>query len=382
VEEIYSFLRSSSLFPHKPKNSSSPPPSSLSSSSSPLPPYVFRTPHQFLIVSAANDAYVRSEMLQNFLCSLSLLPYADFLISRLVFLPLDSDTGTYVHNHYPLITSFDSSKYWHVDEGFLRTSSGATPSYFSYVIRKAIFLLKILETQNSDFLWTDSDLIWKQDPLPFFLGNGGEGEEEGGGCDFFFTDGVRWHIDFLKHLDPRVNAGFYYARNTENTKLLFRTWVTLLLEIQHKKGADKEQTTLNQVFAILLAKNQLQFHYPVDGPYPSTHIPGMVTICFLPMVEFPKWEELDDSQGKVVIAHANVVQKSSKDEELKRLGFWRLQGDGSCPEMEKLGRAKRDRERKERERKERERIDKERIERERLERERLEREKERKRERE
>ena len=97
-----------------------------------------------------------------------------------------------------------------------------------------------------------------------------------------------------------VNAGFYYAKNTESTKRLFRTCssffsffsifslfflffsfffpffllipfffnpfffsgVSLLLEIQLKNGADKEQTTLNRVSLLPLSLLSSSHFFP------------------------------------------------------------------------------------------------------------------------
>jgi hypothetical protein len=119
-----------------------------------------------------------------------------------------------------------------------------------------------------------------------------------------------------------VNAGFYYARNTENTRSLFRVWVDVMLSVWEHNNDSKEQKTLYAAIDILQRIGRLRILYPHE--YPLEYNPSMISLCLLPAVEFPKWEYLDDSKGQVVIAHPNVLHKGSKDQELKHAGYWRL----------------------------------------------------------
>ena len=66
-----------------------------------------------------------------------------------------------------------------------------------------------------------SDLAWVKDPLPYVQDNPG--------CDLIMADGQTYVSEFLRRWRPTVNAGFYYARNTPNTKEFFE--VRLLVHL-------------------------------------------------------------------------------------------------------------------------------------------------------
>mmetsp|Transcript_6674 Transcript_6674/g.18845 ORF Transcript_6674/g.18845 Transcript_6674/m.18845 type:complete len:355 (-) Transcript_6674:24-1088(-) len=272
-------------------------------------------PGAYVILSAANMAYADSGLLGNMLCSFGRLNVPSFY-NHFTFLPLDPDTRTYVSLHFPEIHQFESDRYWEaLSEGLLRSNSGTSHNYMSFIIRKTALILYILHHSTEDILWSDSDLVWLKDPLPHLQGHKS--------CDLLFTDGQYWTWSPMKEWRPRLNAGFYFARNTENTKLLFETWYGVLINHWRRGEDTKEQTSLYKAIYYLQGLGKLQFY--TYGHYPANHDDGKISLCLLDPAKFPKWEYLPDyRQEEVVIAHPNVIDKGGKPAELQHRGFWYL----------------------------------------------------------
>jgi len=267
-----------------------------------------------LVLSASNYNYVSSELLQNFLCSIS--KASPGVLRRFLFLALDSSTDRYLADKFPEVNTFAADQYWNITKQSLRNSSAPTSSYHLFIIKKAAFILKTLDETSLNILWTDSDLVWLQDVVKWFV-------KQPVGCDVMFTDDDFWPFSFINKLIlPIPNAGFYYARNTLGTRRLFEIWLGKMVEEWRAGHITKEQFALKDAILQIWREGHLQIK--LWGEYPEELDPSKITICFLPRDKYPHFDKVKSDtvvENGVAVVHPNFGQKEKKDIFL-RDGFW------------------------------------------------------------
>lgn len=195
-----------------------------------------------VIVMVCNTG--QSDLLINFLCSADARGFGDIVREKLLIFATDEGVleiakGLGVHVFYDekvstLISSceyrfcrstFVLLKYVSIDSQiFEQMPEQEAKRYgdraFTQMMYAKIVTVQLINRMGYDVLFQDVDLVWYKNPLPYFH----DKENPVHNFDILFQDdGAR----SLRYAPYSANTGFYYVRNNDKTKFLFRSLLFL-----------------------------------------------------------------------------------------------------------------------------------------------------------
>ncbi|KAM7251558.1 hypothetical protein ACFE04_023441 [Oxalis oulophora] len=173
-----------------------------------------------VIITTLNEAWAEpGSLLDLFLESFKIGKGTQKLLNHLVIVSLDEKTHARcltLHTHcYEVNASHNLS-----DEAYFMT-----PSYLEMMWTRISLLTSVLNL-GYNFVFTDTDIMWLQDPFPRFLPNA----DFQIACDYFNGN------PYDKKNAP--NGGFTYVKSNHRTKLFYRYWYASRLKYPGKHDQD------------------------------------------------------------------------------------------------------------------------------------------------
>mmetsp|Transcript_45068 Transcript_45068/g.94502 ORF Transcript_45068/g.94502 Transcript_45068/m.94502 type:complete len:636 (-) Transcript_45068:263-2170(-) len=161
-----------------------------------------------VVVSTVNKG--QSDLLVNFVCSARArgLDLGNFLVfpTDLHSKQLAEGLGIATYYSEPLMASIPTSE----------AARYGDSTFAKIMVAKVISVYLVVEL-GYDVLFQDVDVVWFKDPVKFFNGNP---QSAIANFDVYFQDDGNREERYAPY---SANSGFYYIRNNERTKLLFRT---------------------------------------------------------------------------------------------------------------------------------------------------------------
>lgn len=229
-------------------------------------------------------------MLMNFVCNLRSLGIDNLLVGA-----FDEDLYRFAHEHDVAVY-----KAMPQEQGLdtnMKCEFG-TGCFHRVTKMKSRAVLHILK-RGYDVLWTDTDVVWLNNPIPDMLNNGGPG------------------ILVVQDDAPspwRVNSGFYLARADPVTKQALQNIIT---------HASSSKTSEQPSFFVILCGDRGR--HAVGRMRCIDPITGLET-RFLPMDTYPNGahESLWNTSLPIVLHNNWLVGLPKKFQRLERHGLWFL----------------------------------------------------------
>ncbi|XP_078446194.1 uncharacterized protein At4g15970-like isoform X2 [Wolffia australiana] len=161
-----------------------------------------------VILTTLNEAWAApGSVFDLFLESFRIGEHTSGLLKHLVIIALDEK-------------AYERCKFKHVNCYALKTEGVdfsaekrfMTADYLKMVWRRIDFLRIVLEI-GYNFIFTDADVMWFRDPVPFLATHDSDFQIA---CDLFNGD--------PDDMSNRVNGGFKFVRSNERTKLFYKFW--------------------------------------------------------------------------------------------------------------------------------------------------------------
>lgn len=255
-----------------------------------------------VIVMVCNTG--QSDLLANFLCSADARGFGDLVRSKVLVFATDEGTRDLARG-LGVEAFYDEKIFEKMPEKEARTYGDRD---FTSMMYAKVVTVQLINMLGHDVLFQDVDLVWFKNPLAFFHDKANPLYE----FDMLFQDdGAR----SLRYAPYSANTGFYYVRNSEKTKFLFRN-------LLYMGDMVLSMTSHQQALAALLDE-----HASLTG----------LRVKTLSGAEFPggyhyhrKKEHTflkDIAQGKIVpyLFHMSwTTNKENKLKFLKQYGLWYL----------------------------------------------------------
>lgn len=157
--------------------------------------------------------YGQSELLVNFICNCKSIGVD---LSRLLVFATDLETKA-LADGLGVSTFYD-------DVNFEKLPSEAARQYgdgrFKGMMFAKVFVVHMLTQLGYDLLFQDVDVVWYQDPIPYFLNK----EMEHYDFDMYFQDDGAHSVRYAPY---SPNTGFYFVRANDRTQYFFNCLVRL-----------------------------------------------------------------------------------------------------------------------------------------------------------
>lgn len=167
-----------------------------------------------VIVMVCNTG--QSDLLINFICSAQARGFGDVVKEKVLVFATDRGVLEIAHG-LGLRAFYDEKIFEKMPE---KEASRYGDQAFTQMMYAKVVTVQLINRLGHDVLFQDVDLVWYKNPLPFFhdrttpLHN----------FDILFQDdGAR----SLRYAPYSANTGFYYVRNNDKTKFLFRSLLFL-----------------------------------------------------------------------------------------------------------------------------------------------------------
>jgi hypothetical protein len=191
------------------------------------------------------------------------------------------------------------------DEVFGRQDDSA-PEHMNIVTAKVV-ACHLVNLLGYDILFQDVDIVWYKDPLQLFR------DPTYSKFDIMFADdGSRWALQ----LPYAANTGFFYARNNERTRHLFRSW---LFNLEILFAAFGDQPVMNTILPEESSLTGLRVKVLKIEEFPCGNT------LYEPRYRDFRKDLLENKRNNTYILHVNWTHKREKVGFVKQLGIYYVQ---------------------------------------------------------
>mmetsp|Transcript_10463 Transcript_10463/g.22153 ORF Transcript_10463/g.22153 Transcript_10463/m.22153 type:complete len:643 (-) Transcript_10463:260-2188(-) len=167
-----------------------------------------------VIVMVCNTG--QSDLLINFICSAQARGFGDVVKEKVLVFATDQGVLDIAHG-LGLRAFYDEKIFEKMPE---KEASRYGDQAFTQMMYAKVVTVQLINRLGHDVLFQDVDLVWYKNPLPFFHDRTNPLHN----FDILFQDdGAR----SLRYAPYSANTGFYYVRNNDKTKFLFRSLLFL-----------------------------------------------------------------------------------------------------------------------------------------------------------
>jgi hypothetical protein len=178
-----------------------------------------------VIITALNKAWAEpGSLLDVFLESFRIGKGTQRLLNHLVIVSLDQKAHNRCLSLHPHCYKLDAG------DKFADAAYFMTPTYLEMMWKRISFLSSVLDL-GYNFVFTDTDIMWLQDPFPRFFPN----------ADFQISCD-QFNGNPYDHRNA-PNGGFKYVKSNNGTKTFYRYWYASRLKYPGKN----EQEVLNKI---------------------------------------------------------------------------------------------------------------------------------------
>eukprot|EP00270_Netrium_digitus_P014890 TRINITY_DN5144_c0_g1_i1.p1 TRINITY_DN5144_c0_g1~~TRINITY_DN5144_c0_g1_i1.p1 ORF type:complete len:400 (-),score=86.39 TRINITY_DN5144_c0_g1_i1:192-1214(-) len=197
--------------------------------------YVQEDGRPLVIIVGVNMAW--KLMLELFLQRLAMGRNTTWVPSHLILVNFDHSSFSHCTSLRPRLHCFLSLQGNKSKENEFATEAFyMTPEYLNLMWYRLTTNLRILEL-GFDIIFTDNDILWFRNPLPFF----------GGDFDMYIA------CDRYKEEESLANGGFYFVRSNERTLKFFRYWIS-----SHQRFPGfHDQGVLNEILPLYDAHSKM-----------------------------------------------------------------------------------------------------------------------------
>ena len=279
----------------------------------------------------ANNVYFEQGLVQNLHCSWRRIGFESYVIVAV---------DAAAHDNLQLLLQGQRKAHWApgwwrgVGGGLLRPTNVKTPGYVSFIHRRTRFIEHLLLATTLDVLLCDADTVWTRDLIadgtvpysPPHMKAAGTAR-----CDAFVVNSA--HRGGLGSESVEPLGGFLLARNTDNTRLWYRTWTAMEACLQ-----SKEQPAMHASLRVLHAHFARPFRVQEDvGARGAAVGRAEPVLCVLHDAHFPTGFHMSYGYLKdypdvraIALGHASISDKANKEEWMRRHGWWLLTPSGEC----------------------------------------------------